>query len=193
MMGGLSTKLLPIVLLATLGALVLILNEVARVPSFEQPERPSDPDLVAHGATAFRFGQDGKLLSRIYADRLRHYPKGDTNWLDQPRIHYTKPDSAELTVVGARARTEQNGTLVWFPDDAKLTRAPTADKPQLDVVSSDVWVKPNERYVWSKAPMTGTMGAYTLSGTGFKADLDKETLELLSKVSTIYVPPPPRR
>ncbi|MBM3115978.1 LPS export ABC transporter periplasmic protein LptC [Jeongeupia naejangsanensis] len=192
-MGGLSTKLLPMVLLATLGALVLILNEVAQVPGVGRPDRPNEPDLIAQNATAYRFDVNGKRLSRVYADRLRHYPAGDTNWLDQPRIHYTKPDTPEVTVVGKRARTEQNGTLVWFPDDAKLTRAPSADKPQLDVVSSDVWVKPNENFVWSKTPVNGKMGAYTVSGVGFNADMDKETLELLSKVSTTYVPPPPRR
>ena len=184
-----SGRLLPLFLIFALGILVWLLNSAATLPALQQENRNNEPDLIVRHSHSVRFNEAGIPFERLDADRVRHITQNDIDWFDNPHFTYTVPGKPRMDLVTSSAQSINKGEKLWMPDTAVLTRQPDEGHAKMVITGREVWFAPTPGTVWSDAQVVADMGGSRASGIGFTADTEKQTIQLKSKVSTIYDPP----
>lgn len=182
------TRLMPLLLAATLGGLVWLLDRAAELPADVRAPAANLPDLEAEIARVQRYDVQGFRVSTLTASKAWHVPQDDTMLFDQPRLEQTKPGQPEIVVTGEQARTVRRASELWLNGQVEMRRAADAKNPALLIRTRDMYVDGKAQIARSSAPVTAEMGAHRARAVGFVADNQKETLELLSQVSMTYVP-----
>lgn len=183
-----STRLLPLALVVLLGSLTWLLDRAANLPGPGHIANSEQPDMLVDTATAVRFGEDGQPLSRLTATHVSHQPAGDITWLENPVLRYTAPGQPRMDVTGERAKSEKQGSKVWFPGTVKMVRQASGTQAELVVNGREMQLLPQQGLASSEAPVVAVMGNYIVESVGFIANSNAETLELKSKVRMSYEP-----
>jgi lipopolysaccharide export system protein LptC len=183
-----TTRLLPLALVLLLGGLTWLLDRAATLPGSVYAVNSDQPDMLIDKATAVRFGDDGRPVSRLTASHVSHLPAGDITWLETPHLIYTAAEQPSLDVKGERAKSVKRGSDMWFPGQVKMVRAASATQAALTIYGRDIQVFPQQGLASSDAPVRAVTDNYVVESVGFIANSNTETLELKSKVRMSYEP-----
>ncbi len=153
----------------------------------------ADYDYYIQNLQTTRFGSDGRAVSELRAERVTHYPDGDRAVLEAPRFTaYGEPGS--VWQVGAETgtltpdaksgeeRLELNGEVV-------LEKALTAGD-FLEVRTTALTVFTGTEEAETAQPVTVRTRNTRLTGTGLRALLAQQRLELLNDVRGSHDPTP---
>ncbi len=182
------TRLMPLLLAASLGGLVWLLNRAAEVPVDVRAPAANSPDLVAETARMQRYDAQGLRVTVLTATQAKHVPQDDTMLFEQPRLEQTKPGRPKMILIGEQAKTIRGASELWLYGQVEMRRAADDKNPELLIHTRDMHVDTVAQVARSSALVTAEMGSHRARAIGFVADNQKETLDLLSQVSMTYVP-----
>jgi lipopolysaccharide export system protein LptC len=183
-------QLFPIVLLALLAGLSFWLQSAVNVEESRRDGKlRHDPDAIVDNFTVRRFDADGQIKYRLTAPYLEHYPDDDSSELRSPTLVHIRSDAPSITFRALNARVSAGGETVFLWDDVRVSRAATADRPELLAKMPDLTVEPDLGTAFTDSPVEITMGQSWLKGTGARIDNNAATFALQSQVTGLYVRP----
>jgi lipopolysaccharide export system protein LptC len=143
---------------------------------------PRGPDLFVNGMDLKVIGEDGNVHYRVQASRLEHFPYDDHSDLTHPFVQDFSQQQAIWDAHSERGRVADQGDTVWLLGRAVITRPQQGDRPAVNVVTSDVLVKPREDTAETSAAAVITSGSYRIEGVGLLANFSENRLDLRSRV-----------
>lgn len=166
--------------------------------STDQPiiENTAIVDEAMKGVCAQRFDKNGKLIQVVEMDSWRHHKGQTMTQMVSPRLVVHQENGNSLTVSGIRGEGYQSkmGTQI---DKLRLTEEVRVK--QVNPKTESVWeLKTTSLLFFPKEPnpsaqtddkVTVYAPGLTIEGQGMRADLNRETVELLNQVKTFYATP----
>jgi lipopolysaccharide export system protein LptC len=144
--------------------------------------------LDLEGFTLQITGADGRITHRLHGDRMQQFSLLGFQRAWNPRLELLAEDGTDWTWSAPLA--------VHYPGEHRLEllgategqRLPRPGQPPMTVATRDVTVRTDTREVTTAAPVRLQQPGFVLSGTGLRADLPAETLEVHHAVDTVYAP-----
>jgi lipopolysaccharide export system protein LptC len=148
-----------------------------------------DPDAIAENFVARRFDEHGRVKFRLTAPYLVHYPDDDTSLLKSPVLISYRLDTPPITVAGDNAKVTSKGETIYLWENVSVTRAPTADRPEMVARMPDLTAQPDAGFAFTNSPVEITQGQSWVKGVGAQIDNTTSTLVLQSQVTGLYIRP----
>ncbi len=144
-----------------------------------------EPDSYMEGVTRTAMDEHGQVETRLYAERMYHYPDDDSTRLARPRIEILEDGppwyaAAETGVVDAK------GEVVLLRGQVRIWRDAAAGGRALEVMTTRMRVLPETRYAETDDPVTLVTPESVTHAVGMRGDLRFNRLELLKDVRTRY-------
>lgn len=143
---------------------------------------PRGPDLFVNGMDLKIIGEDGNVQYRVRASRMEHFPYDDHSDLTDPFMQVFSQQQAIWDARSERGRVADQGDTVWLLGRAVINRPQLADQRALNVVTSDLMVKPKADTAETTAATVIQSGAYRIEGVGMLANFRENRLDLHSQV-----------
>ncbi len=150
--------------------------------------RPHDPDYFMRDFTTLRLGPDGRPASRLRATAMRHYPADGHAELDAPRMQFHPAQGKPWRLRADTGRLSGDHRQVDLRGRVLIEREPGPVNRALKIVTRDVVVYPERDFARSDADIRIDSPGHVLQGTGFKAWLRHNKLEILSNVRSRHDP-----
>jgi lipopolysaccharide export system protein LptC len=148
----------------------------------QAPASPRGPDLFVNGMDLRIIGEDGHVHYRVRASRMEHFPYDDHSDLTDPFIQVFSQQKAIWDARSERGRVADQGDTLWLLGRAVINRQALADQQAVNVVTSDVMVKPQADTAETSAVAVITSGRYRIEGVGMLANFKESRLDLQSRV-----------
>jgi lipopolysaccharide export system protein LptC len=148
----------------------------------QAPPSPRGPDLFVNGMDLKIIGEDGNVHYRVQASRMEHYPYDDHSDLTDPFMQVFSQQQAIWDARSERGRVADQGDTVWLLGRAVINRPEVAGERALNVVTSDLMVKPQSDTAETTAAAVIQSGVYRIEGVGMLANFRENRLDLHSRV-----------
>lgn len=148
----------------------------------QAPASPRGPDLFVNGMDLRIIGEDGNMHYRVRASRMEHFPYDDHSDLTAPIIQIFSQQKATWDARSERGRVADQGDTLWLLGRTVINRPALADQQAVNVVTSDVMVKPRADTAETSAAAVITSGRYRIEGVGMLANFRESRLDLHSRV-----------
>ncbi len=147
-----------------------------------------EPDYYMEQFVTTSLNAMGQPAYKLYADNLLHYPDDDSATLEKPHLVVFR-DEKEFWDIRADAGLVLNsGESVLLQGKVIILRVMPDDVEALQVTTSDLTVRPDDKYAETAAEVTIKDDRGVTTAVGMWADLNKRRVELLSNVRGTYVP-----
>lgn len=182
------SQLFPVIVLAILAGLSFWLQStVDRGETINDGKFRHDPDAIAENFVVRRFDQTGHIKYRLTSPHLVHYPDDDTSELKSPTLISYRPEGTPVTVTGDHAKVTAKGETIFLWDNVSVTRAATADRPEMVARMPDLTAQPEAGLAFTSSPVEITQGKSWVKGVGIHIDNNTSTLVLQSQVRGQYI------
>ena len=132
----------------------------------QAPPSPRGPDLFVDNMDLKIIGEDGNVHYRIQATRVDHFPYDDHSDLKAPFMQVFSQRQAIWDVRAENGRVADKGDTVWLLGRTVINRPQRAEQQAINVVTSDVLVKPQADTAETSATAVIRSGAYRIEGVG---------------------------
>ena len=185
-----SGQIFPLILLALLAGLTFWLQKtVGGEEAKHDGNLRHDPDAIAENFMVRRFDQTGHLKYRLNAAQLTHFPDDDTSDLKSPTLISYRPAAPPVTITAKYAKATAKGETVFLWDDVSITRAATAERPEMIARMPELTAQPDAGLAFTGSPVEVTQGQSWLKGVGAHLDNNTSILTLQSQVTGLYIRP----
>lgn len=168
----------------------LVLDEDTHEPVAVDPDEAEErPDYVMEAFTMNATDEGGRAIYRVASPRMEHFQGQDLWLMETPRITYFVDSGEPWHVRAERGRAWNNVEDVHLQGDVEIRRAGGADNLPANVDTSEVHLKPEERYAETDEPALYWRDGARVEAVGVRAYMDREILELLSDVRGRYDAP----
>lgn len=180
---------LPLAIVAVMAAMAHWLNHLASQPL---PENDAafrhDPELIVDNLVATAFDRDGNPRYILSAARMLHYTDDETTELTAPRFQHRSATSPTISAEAARGFISTRGDHVHLLDRVRLTRAATADTPELVLTTDYLQITPEAELMRTDRAVELHQGAFSMRADNMLLDGKARSLELKGNVKGMYEP-----
>ncbi len=157
-----------------------------------QIEFPSEPDSYMEGITRTTMDEQGRLATRLEAERMYHYPHDDSTELIRPRMQIFggKKGALPWRVSADHALVGPQSDLIALRGNVRVWRDDDQGARAVEVLTTELQVIVSDRYAQTDEPATIITPTSVSQGVGMRAQLGSDRLELLRDVHTRYEPAP---
>ncbi|HLO62040.1 MAG TPA: LPS export ABC transporter periplasmic protein LptC [Azonexus sp.] len=182
------SQLFPIIILSVLATLTFWLQS-ATEPGNDKHDGKfrHDPDGIAENFVVRRFDETGHVKYRLTGPYMVHYADDDSSELKSPVLISYRPDAPQIRVTSNFAKITSKGEVAYLWDDVRITRAATADRPELLARTPDLTVQPDAGFAFTNSQVEITQGQSWITGVGAQIDNNKSTFVLQSQVKGQYI------
>lgn len=146
------------------------------------------PDYTMENFTITAMGLAGKPRYHLSASSMLHYPENDVTRMEKPNVVLYQENRSPLKVQSSKGVYSGVAKEVVLSGAVKVDRS--ASQNNRPFVMETEWLKilPDDKRLETDKAIVVKSGRSFVSAVGMVADLDKETIDLLSKVRGTYVP-----
>lgn len=141
--------------------------------------------------TLWVYADDGSPSFRLKAPYLQRREGDDSLYLNAPHFYLPPAHNAPGQPWIGQSQygwVSAKGDVLKLQGKVHMHRQPYGTTAAGDIVTSDVTAWPKENRLATEAPAILRQGASKLTGTGMRANLDSQHLELLHDVHGVYPP-----
>jgi lipopolysaccharide export system protein LptC len=144
------------------------------------------PDLVIREARTRHFNLEGNLAYRVDAEQITFYQFGrrDRANLTEPRILFYQGEHPKWQTESRSGVAHNNGQRVVLRGDVHINELPGPGGIVLD--TEEITIKPRQEYAETDKVVTISAGPNRTRGTGLRAFLNQDRVEILSEVESTY-------
>lgn len=183
-----------LVLLAALGLFTFYLSQVAEREQARKPARKAlstEPDYFVERLALLGMNEQGAPSFRLEAQRLQHFPDGDTTLFEEPVIVSLDTSQPRITVTADRGRLSSGGEEAHFSGNVVVTRAATPTAAPMRADTDYAVVLPDRNIVRTDWPVTIVQGGSRFTGVGMEIDNRNRQLRVNSQIRAVVLPPTP--
>lgn len=184
-MSGLRRWSAALVLLLVAGATAWLADRLDRDQPGSGPPPSHEPDSYMEGFTRSTMDARGRVESRLYAERMFHYPDDDSTRLTRPRIEILG-DGPRWYAAAETGYVDGTGEVVLLRGEVRMWRDDAAGGRALEVMTTRMRVLPTVRYAETDDPVTLVTPTSVAHAVGMRGDLRFNRLELLTHVRTRF-------
>jgi lipopolysaccharide export system protein LptC len=173
--------------LAVLAALTWWLQELGK-PVQQQSSDRKLPDYTMEDVDLTALDERGKPEMKLQAKSVVHYPEDRSMDLDAPHALVFEEEGPPWRVVAERGWVSDDLAVVRLLGHAELEREAWQSSGPIRVVTRDVSIQTEARFIETDRAVKAWMGANTVEAVGMRLDLNRATLSLLAHVQGYYVP-----
>lgn len=147
-----------------------------------------EPDYYMEQFELTSLNELGEPAYRLDADNMLHYPDDDSATLERPHLVVFRGEKEFWDIRAESGLVTNSGESVLLQGEVIILRI-NSDHPQaLEVHTSDLMVRPQEKFAETAAAVTIKDQRGVTRAVGMWADLNQRRVELLSNVRGDYVP-----
>jgi lipopolysaccharide export system protein LptC len=173
------------VLLALWGASAWLVYRIAESGPRAARPQSHEPDSYMEGFTRTAMDERGHVKTRLYADRMFHYPDDDSTRLTRPRIEILE-DGPPWYAAAETGFVDAKGEVVLLRGEVRIWRNDAAGGRAIEIITTRMRVLPTTRYAETDDPVTLVTPESVTHAVGMRGDLRFNRLELLEQVRTRY-------
>jgi lipopolysaccharide export system protein LptC len=184
-----STHWIPFTALALLVVFTFWLERLVRTEGGPGSKNVNnDPDVIIERFNASRMGPDGTLRFILSADRMTHYPLGDTARLEKVSFESKAPDQPRISAVAAGGTVTDGGDQVVMEGDVIVTADATAKAPAWRLTTQKLTVLPEQNLARSDSAVRFESQDMTLVASSFVLNTKTRVLDL-KEIRATYLKP----
>lgn len=165
-----------------------LLNKITTSRSTSVSQERHDPDYYMENFTSWTMEEDGNPRNILIADYMAHYPESDALELINPRLEVFRKDKLPVNIIADKGWVTDGNEVILLSGDVRLWEEDADGNKQLEIISDDVRILPDQEYAETDRPAKLVRGNITTNGTGMRAWMNESRLELLNNVHTIIYP-----
>ncbi len=146
------------------------------------------PDFYMENFVTTTMDITGAPKRRVEAEYMAHFPDTDTYEFQRPNMLIYQPRGSPWNVRSERGWLSSSGDVMLLLGKVKIWRNSADKKKSLDIRTEDLRVLPEREYGETDKPVIITTATTRTTGTGMRAFLSENRLELLNNVRTTYEP-----
>jgi lipopolysaccharide export system protein LptC len=157
--------------------------------------RNTEPDYIVDNFSFVRMAENGQPRYVVSGKRLTHHPIGDVSEIEQPVLQSMATEHPRMTMRADRARVLHQQDQVDLIGNVDVVRPATPTSKPMRIRTPELTVLPDEEIMKTDQPITMTIGAASVSGTGMVANNATQQIHLSSGTERgrIIYPPPVNR
>lgn len=182
------------------GSLLLAFLLIAAISSFlwlDQPETigvaPEPVDMAGLKADYYlenfetlAYDETGNVQYRLEGETLLHYPANAASELISPVLTMNRPERPSWTLSARAGWLTEADRAVRLNGEVLITRSALEDQPAVEISTSEVLVRTQERRLETDAEIEIRSEGWVLRSTGLRSDMTDGRLSLLSNVRATY-------
>ncbi|HWS02169.1 MAG TPA: LPS export ABC transporter periplasmic protein LptC [Gammaproteobacteria bacterium] len=181
--------LLPLFVIAALAALSgWLYQQVQQQHLPADGSQRHDPDAFAEDFDLSTFDADGRLVHRLWAKRMDHYPDDDSSALAEPYLELYRPDSKPWQVRALQGWVSTGGTEVLLENQVKIHRPASAQQAVADIHTNKLRIFPDRDFAETDIAINYRSTGLKVEAVGMRAYLDQGRVELLDRVRAVQQP-----
>lgn len=185
------TPLLPLALMAFLGAVTLWLHyAVLEGSGAEARAARHDADAIVENFIVQRLDVSGKLEYTVSAPKMIHFSDNGSGEVLYPRVVQIAADGGDLVATASRGTIDRGGEEAFLYGNVLILREATPKEPQLSVRTQFLHVLAEKGILRTDQSVTVSDGHSTVTGVGMVANKNKREFALQSQVRARYDAPP---
>ncbi len=147
-----------------------------------------DPDYYMENFESTSLDEMGRPAYQLDAENMLHFPDDDSATLEKPHLIVFRGEEEFWDIRAESGLVLNKGESVILQGEVIILRVRPGHGEALQVYTSDLTVRPDEKYVETDAEVTIKDGQGVTRAVGMWADLNRRRVELLSNVRGTYVP-----
>ncbi|WP_444915729.1 LPS export ABC transporter periplasmic protein LptC [Microbulbifer sp. TRSA007] len=153
-------------------------------PTPQQQNRAAD--LIIKGAETRRFDQAGNLAYRVDAEQITYFQfkRRDRANLKEPRMLFYTDDQPKWATRSKRGVAFNRGKRIVLSGDVQIDELPGPNGIQLE--TPRITIFPDREFAETDKVVTISSGPNRTEGTGMRAYLKENRMEILSDVKSSY-------
>lgn len=173
--------------LAVLAALLLWLNQSARLPSPNQ-DNPigRTPDYIVENFSAIRIGDDGTARKMLLGKKMIHYPDDDSMDMEQPRLIDTARGKPPVQLTAEHARMSSTGEDIYLSGNVTVTRNAGKGRGETTMTTSLLHLRPDDDTARTDKPVVITETHAVIKAVGMEMNNRTGATQLLSQVRVVH-------
>jgi len=177
------TPLLPLALMAFLGALTLWLQYAVREGAAGDA-RPvgHEPDATVENFTVQTLDASGKLQYTFSAPKMQHFADDDSGEVLYPRVIQLATDGGNYVATANRGTINRQGEEAFLYGNVLVMREATPAEPELRVRTESLHILAGQGILRTNQSVTISDGRSTLTGVGMTINKAKQEFTLQSQV-----------
>ena len=181
---------LPLGVLALLVGMTWWLDQLVQPPGTRADGKDRhDPDLIVERFSARKFGEDGRVLYAIVANRMVHYPDDNSAQLERIDFEAFEPRQPRVTIASDRGRLLEGGDKVWLEGNVVMVREADLRVAASTLRTDRLLVLPDEGIARTRERVLLENPAGRAEAAGLELNNRTRVLRL-DRVRATYQPPP---
>ena len=177
------TPLLPLALMAFLGALTLWLQYAVREGAGGESRSPQhEPDAIVENFTVQNLDASGKLQYTFSAPKMQHFADDGSGEVLYPRVVQVSEDGGNFIATANRGTINRQGEEAFLYGNVLVMREATPEEPELRARTEFLHVLAGQGILRTNQTVTITDGRSTLTGVGMIINKAKRQFTLQSEV-----------
>lgn len=162
--------------------LLIVTNQIkTRSNSAQNPESfVTNPRIVRTN----EFGQPQNILT---AQKMQSYQNQERITFEKPFLTIHKPHAAPWHIQSDLGESRKQMKEILLTGNVSITQLPGLNSQNVTVLTSELLYYPDKSFATTDKPVTIKRPEGIAHGIGMHADLQKETVTLLSKTTAQYV------
>jgi len=154
-----------------------------------EPVADAEPlGYYARGARMSGTDELGRVIYRVFAERLDELPGDERLQLSGVNVDYSPADETAWSLTAESAKYARDGSRLDMSGNVELRSTPTDGSKPVTVATESLLFSPDTSSAASSEAVAIRVGDWQLSGVGLSADLKGDTLELESQVHGTLAP-----
>lgn len=169
-----------------------LLRDLTPTIQMDRAASNNEPDYFLENFNVKVMDENGKPQRELFADNMYHYSLDDRATLKNPRIIFYSDSIASWDIRADGGVVTAGGKSILFSGKVLMKRingaASLPAKDAMEIITSDLLVKPDEKYAETERPVKIRDYRGITDAVGMHADLKARRLVLLSQVKGVYDP-----
>jgi lipopolysaccharide export system protein LptC len=177
------TPLLPLALMAFLGALTLWLQYAVREGAGGESRPPQhEPDAIVENFTVQNLDASGRLQYTFSAPKMQHFADDGSGEVLYPRVVQVSDDGGNFIATANRGTINRQGEEAFLYGNVLVMREATPEEPELRARTEFLHVLAGQGILRTNQTVTITDGRSTLTGVGMIINKAKRQFTLQAEV-----------
>ncbi len=153
-----------------------------------KPEDPKQADAYMTQVIATNYNKEGKPALKITSPKMIHYPNNDSTDITTPCVLVYRDSSHPWDIDAQFAKTTHGINEILFWNHVNIHHAADEANPVTTMLTESLTILPQEKIASTKDAITFIQPDTKIHAVGMLADLNSNTIKLLSQTEGEYAP-----
>ena len=162
----------------------------AQAPKHSMKAPSAEPlaDAIVRGLNFVQYDQHGKRARVLFTPEMRIYNQDNRSVFEDPHISLYRDQSPPWSIKSQHGKSLDGSKTITLWRDVIMHQAASSQNPERTILTEEINYVPEKNYASTQQEITLQQDGLLVKSRGLHAYLDKQYVELLSKVRGRYEP-----